>query len=71
MTLLVWAFQTDRPVYFNTQDLQHFPNVLVKLRVNRKETNDGKPPSLNIKLEKRNSRRKASRAFVPRFPKVK
>nr|XP_010936311.1 DExH-box ATP-dependent RNA helicase DExH14 isoform X2 [Elaeis guineensis] len=51
------------------QDLQHFPRVQVKLKL---QVEDGKkPPSLNIRLEKTNSKRLTSRAFAPRFPKIK
>ncbi|PON68968.1 Activating signal cointegrator 1 complex subunit [Parasponia andersonii] len=53
------------------QDMQYFPNVQVKLRLQQRENNGARSPSLNIRLEKKNSRRKASRAFAPRFPKVK
>ncbi|KAL5544599.1 hypothetical protein UlMin_008383 [Ulmus minor] len=59
------------PVSRLYQDLQLFPRIQVKLRLNQKETSSGKSPSLNIRLEKTNSRRNKSRAFVPRFPKVK
>ncbi|KAK9116484.1 hypothetical protein Sjap_015431 [Stephania japonica] len=48
------------------QDLQHFPCVRVILNVHRR-----KSPVLNIKLEKMNSRRTSSRAFAPKFPKIK
>lgn len=64
---MIGNFPTSRLV----QDLQYFPHVQVKLGLNRREVNGGKSPSLNIKLEKKNSRRKSSRAFAPRFPKVK
>ncbi|PON70319.1 Activating signal cointegrator 1 complex subunit [Trema orientale] len=53
------------------QDMQYFPNVQVKLRLQQRENNGARSPSLNIRLEKKNPRRKASRAFAPRFPKVK
>ncbi|KAK7411347.1 hypothetical protein VNO78_02780 [Psophocarpus tetragonolobus] len=54
------------------QDLQHFPHVKMKLKVQRKDTDDGeRSRTLHIRLEKTNSRRHSSRAFVPRFPKIK
>lgn len=53
-----------------SQDLQHFPRVQVKLKVQKSDT-DGGTFSLNIKLAKMNSNRKTSRAFAPRFPKIK
>lgn len=59
------------PISRLVQDLQYFPQVQVKLRLNWMEANNGKSPDLNIRLEKKNSRRKSSRAFAPRFPKVK
>ncbi|KAG6635576.1 hypothetical protein CIPAW_11G052300 [Carya illinoinensis] len=53
------------------QDLLHFPRVQVRLKLQRKGNDDVKASTLNIKLEKINSKRNASRAFTPRFPKVK
>ncbi|XP_058788470.1 DExH-box ATP-dependent RNA helicase DExH14 isoform X2 [Vicia villosa] len=53
------------------QDLQHFPNVKMKLKLQQKETDGEKGHIINIRLEKHNSRRHSSRAFVPRFPKIK
>lgn len=52
------------------QDLQHFPHIKVKLKIQRRDTDGEKSDILNIRLEKINSRRHSSRAFVPRFPKV-
>ncbi|KAG1341965.1 putative DExH-box ATP-dependent RNA helicase DExH14 [Cocos nucifera] len=51
------------------QDLQHFPHVQVKLKL--QEEDGKKPPILNIRLEKTNPKRSTSRAFAPRFPKIK
>ncbi|PIA58140.1 hypothetical protein AQUCO_00500228v1 [Aquilegia coerulea] len=51
------------------QDLQHFPCVQVRLNIQK--SSKEKSPMLNIKLEKTNYRRTTSRAFTPRFPKVK
>ncbi|KAH7652348.1 DNA helicase protein [Dioscorea alata] len=53
------------------KDLQHFPRVQVKLRIQKSDNEDSKAPVLNIKLQKTNFRRSTSRAFTPRFPKVK
>ncbi|XP_077223084.1 U5 small nuclear ribonucleoprotein helicase [Tasmannia lanceolata] len=53
------------------QDLQHFPHVQVKLQVQKRDKGGSNSSILNIKLEKMNSRSTKSRAFVPRFPKVK
>ncbi|KAM0936673.1 putative DNA helicase [Dioscorea sansibarensis] len=53
------------------KDLQHFPRVQVKLRIQKSDNEGSKAPVLNIKLEKTNFRRSTSRAFTPRFPKVK
>ncbi|OWM65237.1 hypothetical protein CDL15_Pgr008827 [Punica granatum] len=53
------------------QDLQHFPHVQIKLKFQRREGDDENSRSLSIKLEKTNYRRSTSRAFVPRYPKVK
>lgn len=53
------------------QDLQNFPNVQVKLKSPRREPNSVSLPSLNVRLEKTNVHNRSSRAFTPRFPKVK
>ncbi|KAF5178468.1 Dexh-box atp-dependent rna helicase dexh14 [Thalictrum thalictroides] len=53
------------------QDLQHFPFVQVRLNIQKSDKENAKPPVLTIKLEKTNYRRTSSRAFTPRFPKVK
>ncbi|KAF3438089.1 hypothetical protein FNV43_RR20845 [Rhamnella rubrinervis] len=53
------------------QDMQHFPHIQVQIRLDQRDNNAGKSPSLNIRLEKTGPRRKAMRAFTPRFPKVK
>ncbi|KAK6925104.1 Helicase, C-terminal [Dillenia turbinata] len=53
------------------QDLQHFPRIQVKLKLRKSDKDDEKSSILNIKLEKTNSKQKNSRAFAPRFPKVK
>ncbi|KAI9174879.1 hypothetical protein LWI28_024049 [Acer negundo] len=53
------------------QDLQHFPRIQVKLKLQRRDVDGGKSLRLNIRMEKTNSRRNMSRAFAPRFPKVK
>lgn len=53
------------------QDLQHFPCIQMKLKLQKKDNDGGKPRTLNIRLEKINSKRNTSRAFAPRFPKIK
>ncbi|KAG5536474.1 hypothetical protein RHGRI_024039 [Rhododendron griersonianum] len=53
------------------QDLDHFPRVQVRLKLQKRNPDDGKAITLNIRLEKTNSHRKTSRAFTPRFPKLK
>uniref|UniRef100_A0A5B7ARQ6 RNA helicase n=1 Tax=Davidia involucrata TaxID=16924 RepID=A0A5B7ARQ6_DAVIN len=53
------------------QDLQQFPHLQVRLKLQRRDPDSGKFFTLHIRLGKTNSRRKTSRAFVPRFPKVK
>ncbi|KAG2542539.1 hypothetical protein PVAP13_9NG644400 [Panicum virgatum] len=52
------------------QDLQHFPRVDVKLQL-QNEQDRSKSPTLNIRVQLKNSRRSTSRAFAPRFPKAK
>ncbi|KAJ7978726.1 DExH-box ATP-dependent RNA helicase [Quillaja saponaria] len=53
------------------QDLQQFPRVQMKLKLERRDTDGEKSPILYIRLEKTNSKQHTSRAFAPRFPKVK
>ncbi|KAJ4847141.1 DExH-box ATP-dependent RNA helicase DExH14 [Turnera subulata] len=53
------------------QDLQHFPCIQMKLKLQKKNTDGRNSLSVNIKLEKTNYRQNRSRAFVPRFPKLK
>ncbi|KAK9021319.1 hypothetical protein V6N11_011314 [Hibiscus sabdariffa] len=53
------------------QELQHFPCIRIKLKLMKKATESERSLQLNIRLEKTNSRRNMSRAFTPRFPKVK
>ncbi|CAK9312234.1 unnamed protein product [Citrullus colocynthis] len=54
-----------------TQDLQMFPLVQMKIKLQRKDDDVGKAPSLNIRLEKISSRKNRTRAYAPRFPKMK
>uniref|UniRef100_A0A1D1YQG8 RNA helicase n=1 Tax=Anthurium amnicola TaxID=1678845 RepID=A0A1D1YQG8_9ARAE len=51
------------------QELQHFPHVQVKLKLHEKHAK-GLKQHLSINLEKKNLKH-TSRAFTPRFPKVK
>lgn len=53
------------------QDLQNFPHVKMKLKLQERDTGGERCYILHIRLEKLNSRRHSSRAFVPRFPKIK
>ncbi|KAJ4838086.1 DExH-box ATP-dependent RNA helicase DExH14 [Turnera subulata] len=53
------------------QDLQHFPCIQMKLKLQKKNTDGRNSLSVNIKLEKTNYWQNRSRAFVPRFPKLK
>lgn len=57
-------------VYFFYQDLQHFPHVQVRLKLQRRNADGSKAPTLIIRLEKI-SKRNTTRAFALRFPKVK
>ncbi|KAG8095957.1 hypothetical protein GUJ93_ZPchr0013g35707 [Zizania palustris] len=52
------------------QDLQHFPCVDVKLKLQNEDREQPRPPILNIRCQMKNVRRSTSRAFSPRFPKV-
>ncbi|XP_074592624.1 DExH-box ATP-dependent RNA helicase DExH14 isoform X2 [Curcuma longa] len=51
------------------KDLQHFPRIRVRVKLQYRDGKASEPEALNIRLEKINS--KHSRAFVPRYPKVK
>lgn len=52
------------------QDLQHFPCVDVKLKLQNEDKDQSRPPILSIRLQMKDARRSTSRAFSPRFPKV-
>ncbi|KAI3463912.1 hypothetical protein Pfo_020575 [Paulownia fortunei] len=53
------------------EELQHFPRIQARLKVQKRIAHDNPCVSLNIRLEKTNRHKKTSRAFAPRFPKVK
>uniref|UniRef100_A0A6N2NHC6 RNA helicase n=3 Tax=Salix TaxID=40685 RepID=A0A6N2NHC6_SALVM len=53
------------------QDLQNFPCIRMKLKVEKKDIDGRKSLALKIKLEKTNRKQNRSRAFTPRFPKLK
>ncbi|KAK4427739.1 DExH-box ATP-dependent RNA helicase DExH14 [Sesamum alatum] len=53
------------------EELQHFPRIQARLKVQKRTAGDNPGVSLNIRLEKANRHKKTSRAFTPRFPKVK
>lgn len=59
------------PVSSLYQDLQRFPRIQMKLRVQNKDDGSQSSCSLNVRLENVNTKRKTSRAFTPLFPKVK
>ncbi|XAR63795.1 DNA helicase [Bertholletia excelsa] len=52
------------------QDLENFPRVLVKFKLQKKNP-EGDTPHLSIRLEKTKARGSKLRAFAPRFPKLK
>lgn len=53
------------------QDLKNFPHVRVQLKVQTKDSGSGEALALQVRLEKLNFSHRTSRAFAPRFPKVK
>ncbi|KAH6801139.1 U5 small nuclear ribonucleoprotein helicase [Perilla frutescens var. hirtella] len=53
------------------EELQHFPHIQARLRVQQRSTADNPCVNLNVRLEKTNRHKKTARAFTPRFPKVK
>lgn len=53
------------------QDLQRFPTIHVQLKVQLRNSGSGEGLRLNVRLKKSNSDPRNSRAFAPRFPKVK
>lgn len=53
------------------QDLGRFPRVQAKVKLEKGEAERATSPVLNIRLEKINVKHSTSRAFTPRFPKVK
>ncbi|XP_074317082.1 DExH-box ATP-dependent RNA helicase DExH14 [Silene latifolia] len=52
------------------QEILKFPRIQMKVRLQRNKEGNGSRYSLNIRLENVH-KRKTSRAFAPRFPKVK
>lgn len=59
------------PVSSLYQDLRRFPHIQMKLRIQNKDDGSRSSCSLNVRLENVDTKRKTSRAFTPRFPKVK
>lgn len=53
------------------QELQHLPRVQVKVKLENANKERKKSSMINIRLEKTNYKQSTSRAFTPRFPKVK
>ncbi|CAK7322804.1 unnamed protein product [Dovyalis caffra] len=53
------------------QDLQNFPFIRMKLKVEKKDIDGRKSLALKINLEKTTSKQNRLRAFAPRFPKLK
>ncbi|XP_020701426.1 DExH-box ATP-dependent RNA helicase DExH14 isoform X3 [Dendrobium catenatum] len=53
------------------QELLNFPRVKVKVNLQKNDEQGSASRALDIRLEKRNHKHTSSRAFVPRFPKVK
>ncbi|KAJ8563184.1 hypothetical protein K7X08_031636 [Anisodus acutangulus] len=52
-------------------DMQCFPRIQVRLKIQKRESNGRKTFTLNIRLEDANTQRKTAKAFIPRYPKVK
>ncbi|KAK9203816.1 hypothetical protein WN943_014073 [Citrus x changshan-huyou] len=59
------------PVSRLHQDLQRFPRIQVKLRLQRRDIDGENSLTLNIRMDKMNSWKNTSRAFALRFPKIK
>lgn len=53
------------------QELLNFPRIKVKVKLRKDGVQDQASRVLDIRLEKTNHNHSSSRAFVPRFPKVK
>ncbi|KAJ4821369.1 Activating signal cointegrator 1 complex subunit 3 [Rhynchospora pubera] len=53
------------------KELQYFPQIQVKLSLQKRPTGESNSTILKIKLENTNIRRSGSRSFSPRYPKVK
>ncbi|CAN6469997.1 unnamed protein product [Victoria cruziana] len=53
------------------QEIELFPFVQVRIKLERNVKEGSKPSILIVRLENLNSQRKTTRAFAPRFPKVK
>ncbi|XP_047939428.1 DExH-box ATP-dependent RNA helicase DExH14 [Salvia hispanica] len=53
------------------EELQHFPRIQVRLKVQKRTAADNSGTRLNVRLEKTNRHKRTGRAFTPRFPKLK
>ncbi|XP_051152610.1 DExH-box ATP-dependent RNA helicase DExH14 isoform X2 [Andrographis paniculata] len=53
------------------EELQQFPIIQARLKLQKRNTGENPGVILNIRLENMNRRKRTSRAFAPRFPKVK
>ncbi|XP_031489870.1 DExH-box ATP-dependent RNA helicase DExH14 isoform X2 [Nymphaea colorata] len=53
------------------QEIELFPFLQVRIKLERNVKDGSRPSILIVKLESLNSRRKTTRAFAPRFPKIK
>ncbi|KAG6412853.1 hypothetical protein SASPL_125545 [Salvia splendens] len=58
-------------VFTSAQELQHFPRIQVRLKVQKRTAADNSGARLNVRLEKTNRHKRTARAFTPRFPKLK
>lgn len=59
------------PVSSLYQELQRFPHIQIKVRLQNKDNGTRSSCSLSVRLDNMNTKRKSSRAFTPRFSKVK
>ncbi|GAA0146069.1 DNA metabolism protein [Lithospermum erythrorhizon] len=66
-----WLSSTITCMHLLQMVMQRFPRVRVQVRVQSNNSESSKAHRLNVTLEVTNSRRRTSRAFTPRFPKVK
>ncbi|KAF3773263.1 DExH-box ATP-dependent RNA helicase [Nymphaea thermarum] len=69
--LLMLPCMSSDLLRFLNKEIELFPFLQVRIKLERNVKDGSRPSILIVKLESLNSRRKTTRAFAPRFPKIK